>query len=182
MKEYIEKATRTESLDLFKVDSARILHAVIGVNTEMGELFLATDDTNLVEEVGDVLWYIAIFASEIEASFDELELLGKMELETEELEIDSMESLFQVTSDTLDVVKRALFYGVELDEVKIARKFGVILLALRHHLADDGYTIEMAMDANIAKLTKRYGDKFTTEACVDRDLAGELEELKSRIQ
>lgn len=181
MKEYIEKAIRTESLDLFKVDNPRILHAVVGINTETGELLLADGDINEVEEVGDILWYIAVFAHEIEASFDELELLGRMEIDEQDLNIDAIQTLLQMACDCLDLQKRALFYGVPLDEVKLARKIGVILILLRKGLEGDGYTLEQAMEANIAKLTKRYPGKFTTEAAINRDVVSELEELKSRL-
>lgn len=175
--EYIKKATLTESLDKFKVDSPRILHAVIGVNTEVGELLLATNETNWIEEIGDVLWYIAVLADEIEASFDELNLLGQME----EADV-SMVSLFSYANSALDLIKRGLFYGVELDQLGLARCIGVVLHLLKTMLEQEELTLEMAMDANIAKLTRRYGDKFTTEAAVHRDVEAEIEELKRQIQ
>lgn len=60
-----------------------ILHAVIGVATEAGELIDAyreslrtgksVDVVNLCEEVGDVFWYAAIIAREAGVSFEDIQ-------------------------------------------------------------------------------------------------------------
>lgn len=67
--EYIVNVKRTESPNFQPVDS-RLLHGAIGCCTEAGELLDAVkkalfynrrmDETNLKEEVGDLLWYIAL--------------------------------------------------------------------------------------------------------------------------
>lgn len=76
--EYIEQALQTESQpsdeQLSRVN-LRILHALMGLQTETGELtdavkrhiFYGTplDKVNLVEEIGDVFWYIAILLDEL---------------------------------------------------------------------------------------------------------------------
>lgn len=177
MKEYIEQALRTESLDKFKVDSPRLLHAVIGINTEFGELLLSTDETNVVEEVGDILWYIAILADELEASFDEIELLGQKEIDEKNLDVDDLEVVFERVIETLDIMKRALFYGVPIDELKLIHAVGVVFVALRG-IAN----LDQAMVANISKLSRRYPEKFTTEQAVNRDIVAENEVLKSHLK
>src|SRR3990172_4483021 len=75
MKDYIEKAIRTESkLDVESLKrmtyNSRAIHAFLGLSTEIGELAdefkkhlfynQTLDMSNIVEEVGDLLWYIAI--------------------------------------------------------------------------------------------------------------------------
>lgn len=59
---------------------ANIIHAIIGVFTEAGELLEALrddynsdnyDPINLKEEVGDLFWYVAILARECGFTFDE---------------------------------------------------------------------------------------------------------------
>lgn len=85
MKDYIAAALTTES----PVDSpminrlarqTRAMHALLGLQTELGELvdgfkrhiFYGTqlDPTNLDEEVGDLLWYLAILLDEHGISFE----------------------------------------------------------------------------------------------------------------
>ena len=74
---YQELASRTESLPNLAMEDRvvnprvlRLLHAGIGMGTEAGEFNdmlkkhiyygAALDELNLVEEMGDLLWYIAI--------------------------------------------------------------------------------------------------------------------------
>ncbi|MCG7628971.1 hypothetical protein MHM88_14260 [Epibacterium sp. MM17-32] len=172
MTNYIDQATRTESIDLFKVDSPRLLHAAIGACTEVGELLLANegDVTNVKEEMGDICWYVAIACSELGIWFEDLLVLA----DEERAEDDPFKALLGGAGDALDVVKRALFYGVELDEAKFGRHFGTMLLALQIMARDEGWDLTELQEANIAKLSRRYPEKFTTEAAVNRDTAAEL--------
>jgi NTP pyrophosphatase (non-canonical NTP hydrolase) len=59
-----------------------VLHAIVGISTESGELLdvakkamfygKAVDFVNLDEEMGDVLWYIAIYANARGTTIEEL--------------------------------------------------------------------------------------------------------------
>ena len=83
-KTYVQKALRTESKNYHKSKrlSPRIEHAVFGLVTEAGELldklkrvrFYNTeiDRVNLAEEIGDIMWYLAIFCDELGVSFEEV--------------------------------------------------------------------------------------------------------------
>ena len=76
--EYIEQAIQTESppseAQMSRVN-LRVLHALMGMQTETAELtdavkrhiFYGTelDKVNLVEEIGDIFWYIAILLDEL---------------------------------------------------------------------------------------------------------------------
>lgn len=76
--QYMQDAPRTESLQDNPVDP-RILHAGIGIATEAGELLDAIkkakfygkdlDVTNLKEEGGDILWYLALLFNAIGTDF-----------------------------------------------------------------------------------------------------------------
>lgn len=84
--EYIQKARRTESETyLFQPTgevTPRIEHGIMGIVTEAGELMDAIkkskiygkplDRVNLVEEAGDVMWYLAILADELGVTFEEI--------------------------------------------------------------------------------------------------------------
>jgi len=71
--EYQRDALRTENTPLFTKDDrvlSRLLHGSIGIATEVGELQDALkkhliygkplDNVNVMEECGDLLWYIAL--------------------------------------------------------------------------------------------------------------------------
>jgi NTP pyrophosphatase (non-canonical NTP hydrolase) len=77
--EYIKLATRTEST----LNPDRILHAALGLATEAGELLDAKkremfynkplDWHNLIEEAGDIFWYLAILCDAMNVSFEEVQ-------------------------------------------------------------------------------------------------------------
>lgn len=169
MTSYIEQATRTESIDLFKVDNPRLLHAAIGAVTEVTELLLATDDVNVKEEMGDICWYVAIACDELGIGFEDFLVLA----DGERVEDDPYKAMLGGAGDALDTVKRSLFYGIELDEAKFGQHFGTMLAALRILARDEGYDMTDLQAANIAKLSSRYPEKFTTEAAINRDVEAE---------
>jgi len=84
--EYIQNATRTEKVDLpFETVNGvtpRIEHAIIGLASECGELVGAMkkakiygkefDVVNFKEEIGDIMWYLAIALDSINSSWEEV--------------------------------------------------------------------------------------------------------------
>ncbi len=84
--EYIKNAIKTESRDfsaigerLQSVENQRLLHGGIGLATEAGEFLDALkkhvfygkelDKVNLREEMGDIFWYCAIIADQLDVDF-----------------------------------------------------------------------------------------------------------------
>mgnify|MGYP001586642477 CR=1 FL=1 len=84
--EYIQEAIRTERIeyDFSETNglSPRVEHAVMGLVTEAGELMSVVkkakiygkkpDAVNIIEEAGDVMWYLAVLADELGVSFEEI--------------------------------------------------------------------------------------------------------------
>ena len=88
-KKYKEMVLKTESNDLNAMSSRlkdkralRLLHGSCGIATEAGELLDAmkkhifygkeVDTVNVVEEVGDLMWYIAIILDELGVEFEDV--------------------------------------------------------------------------------------------------------------
>lgn len=77
--QFIQDALRTESPNFFPVNS-RVLHAAMGCVTESAEMMDALkksafygrelDVTNVLEEAGDILWYLAILFDALGTDFD----------------------------------------------------------------------------------------------------------------
>ena len=81
MSQFIEDAIRTESHNFYlEAVGARLIHASMGLVTEAAEfqdalkksLFYGKplDTTNLKEEMGDLLWYLALAMDALETDFD----------------------------------------------------------------------------------------------------------------
>lgn len=123
MKNYIEKAIKTESKDFDKISNRlqdksmiRLLHGGMGLATESAEF--------------------------------------------------------------LDALKKAIYYGKELDKVNLAEEMGDILWYCAIILDELGVSFEEVMEKNIAKLEARYPEKFTEEKAKNRDLKTERDILE----
>jgi NTP pyrophosphatase (non-canonical NTP hydrolase) len=74
--------TESERTMVQKGHDMNLLHGAIGICTEAGELLDAfkkklyygkeLDVTNVKEEIGDMMWYVAILMRELNLDFDEL--------------------------------------------------------------------------------------------------------------
>jgi len=85
-KEYIKLALRSESENYKFIGTGkvtpRIEHAIYGVVTEAGELMGAIkkakiygqdlDRVNLIEEMGDLMWYLALLSDDLGVDFEDL--------------------------------------------------------------------------------------------------------------
>ena len=79
--EFVIASMRTESSVIQNPINPRLLHAAFGLQTEAGELTDALkkhifygkelDVTNILEESGDLMWYLAILFDELGTSFTE---------------------------------------------------------------------------------------------------------------
>lgn len=80
MKDYIKNVIKTESATCDVAGKERLLHAGMGMATESAEFIDALkksifygkelDRVNLKEELGDVLWYVAVAMDELGTDFD----------------------------------------------------------------------------------------------------------------
>ncbi len=168
---YVELANRTAKSLPFE---QQLEHSRLGVSTEIGELLDAykrnriygkpLDATNVLEEVGDCLWYIALECKT--NGFDIGPTLRSMK-------IPQMPPL----SDLLRALGRLA--GIFWDEPKEGN-CAALVFALLQLCEIESTDFEQAMRLNIAKLAKRYGDKYSDQAALIRDLVQERETLEAK--
>ena len=119
MKDYIQNALKTESVHFDVSGKERLLHAGIGLATESGEFLDALkksifygktlDTVNLKEELGDVLWYMAIALDALGTDFE-----TEMEKNIKKLKARYGEKFSQESAEYRDLKKeRALLEGKE---------------------------------------------------------------------
>jgi len=81
--------------------------------------------------------------------------------------------------EIIDSLKKHIFYGKTLDKVNLVEEIGDTLWYIAI-LADElNMSIEDIMEININKLRKRYPEKFTQEAALNRDLDAERKVLEA---
>jgi NTP pyrophosphatase (non-canonical NTP hydrolase) len=77
-----------------------------------------------------------------------------------------------------DQLKRWLFYGKELDTANLAEEIGDLFWYCALACNELGIDFESIMERNIAKLKARYGDKFSAQAALERNLIRERAALE----
>lgn len=70
--------------------------------------------------------------------------------------------------EVLDAVKKTWIYGKELDRENLLEESGDLIFYITALLTENGFTLEEAMQANIAKLAKRYPQGYTDSAAIER--------------
>lgn len=168
---YVEFVKKVESTSWHQPNE-RLLHAAMGLCTEVGELFELESEEHMVEEIGDVFWYLALAhdalgldfdTSEIEYDFTDWEPRGETPLDT-----------FTIYStELLDMVKKQVFYGREIDVKKAELTLFTLKMALCFGLESEGFKVADVLQANVNKLTTRYPEKFTEDAANNRDVKAE---------
>lgn len=82
-------------------------------------------------------------------------------------------------NELLDIVKKHIFYGKFIDISNIEEESGDLLWFLALLLDAMHINPYHVMEANIAKLKARYGDKFDAMAAIDRNLDREKDAMDS---
>jgi NTP pyrophosphatase (non-canonical NTP hydrolase) len=79
--------------------------------------------------------------------------------------------------ELMDAVKKASIYGKPVDRTNLIEEAGDMLWYLALLLDSQGITFNEVMDINIAKLKKRFPEKFTEYQSLNRDLDAERKVL-----
>lgn len=86
--------------------------------------------------------------------------------------------LMSEVGEIADALKKHIIYGRELDQINLMEESGDTSWYQALLLAAVKRTMQEAMDKNITKLKKRFGDKFDYAAAINRDLAAERKILE----
>ena len=168
-KELSEKTLSTE-FHCSKQDEL-LLHAVIGVITELEELVgWGQDEVNKKEEVADCFWYMTILDRILDLKFT-LPSIEKnyLQVTNDTLIIES----YKQSSLLLDFLKKKLFYNKPIDLEKFSKISTDLFETLLVFCNVNNINVEEILDTNIAKLKSRYGDKFSSDKAINRDLQTE---------
>lgn len=183
MENYKELATRTEceySDELLEraKKNVRVVHAVLGLAGELAELreaFISADRINILEELGDFYWYLAIIENTFDLTFE----FDAENFLVEGFPDDLFADLEYHVCKLVDMAKRTIFYNKEQEDWDVVgQEVALSLGSLAHKF---GSTVEDVKRANIEKLRARYGEKFSEERVLDRDLSNEVKVLEEHL-
>ena len=161
----------------------QMLHAAIGMQTEVGELFSALrqgknqwyrfDRVNFLEEIGDMLWYLTIPQRLLDFDIETYSTRGNARLINKETFEDDMYWLNQNTTEVLDIIKKQTFYGRAYKPADMKDLLGAIYNNLENLVAMVGGNWDTVLKNNIDKLAARYEGAFSEFLANNRDLAKE---------
>lgn len=190
---YYPLALRTARNDKITMEY-QALHASMGLVTEIGELvdnlkrqvFYGTPENvvNFKEEIGDVLWYIALGYFSSEETDLEFPVAGwplSLNLLSRSNEPrDIVSILGELTK--LAAIPAAYIMRLDPDSQEYRDTYFLedlrrIYVKLVHICELKGFSITECMEANIRKLMKRYPDGFSEFNAVNRDTVKELEHI-----
>jgi NTP pyrophosphatase (non-canonical NTP hydrolase) len=186
----------------------RLYHASLGISTEVGEIEDAVkrvliygkpfDRVNVLEECGDVLWYVAIGADAISWS------MQKVAVEAIDFTWERRDRSLRLRHTIPGVDLEKLLWGVHglVQQVPIVRSQVEHLISDQYKLTDSvrddlgyelagiyaavqvclaavGYELPLCMETNIAKLSKRWGTEYSDQKALFRNLDDERRVLES---
>jgi len=185
LSDYVELACVTESIvDPIEGLESRMLHGLIGLCTESGELLDAMkkhlyygkdlDTVNMLEEIGDLCWYLAIICDVSGLDFA-VQIEKAIEFKVIKQE---KRSLLSVCAELNAVCAGNLVTYTSSGQPHVIKPLFSLIDELVAGL--DGMWEEIC-EKNISKLKARYGDKFDAHKALNRDLETEREILEGNI-
>jgi len=151
-----------------------LLHGVVGVITELEELIGWNDDVNKKEEVADIFWYIALLDRELNLNLK----IPTYDVEFTQIGNDALIiQSFKTSSLLLDLLKKKLFYNKNIDIASFSDLTKSLFQSMCIFCNVNDIDVESILNTNIEKLKARYGEKFTSERAINRNLEIEREIL-----
>lgn len=149
-----------------RVNHTALLHGCIGLTGEVGEIAEALnksecdeeplDTINLIEEIGDCEWYMAEIQDALDTTISDKDLVKVR------WSLPVIHQLLSIECGKLmTIMQRWLFYGKGLDTSKVIDSLPQILYCTSGLANLVGVDIYQVRNKNIAKLRKRFPEKYT---------------------
>jgi len=198
--DYIAEVVALKSPDFKLPDNPDLVHAIVGISTETGELIEQLemsmfdeellDIINVKEELGDLMWYMALMCHVLDITFDDIETkadtVKTMVTETrlnsvikDPLITRGILGIGRCSGTIMDQLKRATYYQQDPDIGILMHNLKIILWFIKIMCEELGTTVAALQDMNMEKLHKRYKTgKFSVKDCIDRDTDSERKILE----
>lgn len=176
--EYKILSEKTLSTEFYcSKDDELLLHAVSGILTEIDELLDnyggESDITNVGEEIFDGFWYLCIISRKYNLNLPE-----KVETSLDEFQI--VLEIMRKSIKLLDFLKKKLYYNKTINEDLFIQYSNEILSLFVAYANIKTIDIERGFQINIDKLRARYGEKFSSERAINRNLEVERNILEGK--
>lgn len=152
---------------------AHLVHSMLGLAGEVAEILQdKSNRRNVIQEIGDCMWYIGVGCTGVGFDMEDFDL-NNYDPD------DYYEALSIETGIACDLVKRHIYYGVELNRDKLIKTYCKIVTCLVIIATEAGADLHECLILNVDKLRIRYPDKFDPSKAVNRNVKKENEIFES---
>lgn len=183
------------------IQSLRLIHSALGIETELQEIAQSTDQTNLAEEFGDLFWFIALGFTALKADMyvviDEKSYMTHPSKPSTAMLLEeynpSLPNIMKLGGEFANQVKALIFYNRQKVKVGpdsagnfanvdileylqgVLRRLAVNVAAFigYNKFLESRFTLEDVLTKNIDKLRARYPERYSDEKANTRDLDAE---------
>lgn len=168
-KEVLERARNIQVGELWLADhdSQRLMHGILGMSGEAGEIASCNSEADnfedsLQKEIGDWMWYFATAAKALDKSIAEIFASGFT------IHSDQVVHITISSGIMIESLKKWLYYGKPMDMLEIEKAMANAC-AWVWEIADcDEDNLQDILKGNIEKLQKRFPTKFTAADAIAR--------------
>lgn len=181
--EFMDGVLRTASSDYLAIHGRvtpslmDLLHAVMGISSELTELAEAKDSVNAIEEVGDLFWYLGLGFNSRNERFElapEVIVLATCSgVQPPPALSEVVWAMRNSVGQLASKIKAHLFYGRELDDLEVMVDLRTVSVGASVACLILDVPVEVVLETNQKKLRARYPEKFTEELANIRDLDNE---------
>ena len=93
-------------------------------------------------------------------------------------DIHMVSGMITESAEIMDVYKKHIAYGKELDLVNVKEEIGDLMWYIVNMCTINNWDLESILETNINKLKSRYPEKFSSENALNRNLKKEREILE----
>lgn len=183
---------QTEPEEKFVVEQANhyeeVAHIIAGISSEiLGELefaFALRDQINIIEEIGDLQYYVLIAAVKYNVDLtgiDQNSILLFSDPKLAKFCLDSpFKSVKYHAGELINVIKKHEIYkNPKVTVLDISEAIRHLQVAIYRLSIKNGFTPSEAIEKVITKLKERFKEQFTIEEVSNRDLEAERKALES---
>lgn len=165
-----------------------IAHIVAGISSEiLGELefaFALRDQTNIIEEIGDLQYYVLIAANRYRVDLTTIDANSQLLFSEPKLAKFCLDSPFKSVKyhagELINQIKKYEIYkNPKVSSRDVGRAIINLQIAIYRLALKNGFTPSEAIEKVIAKLKERFKEKFTVSEVSNRDLVAERKALES---
>lgn len=164
--EFVDSRAKTPDAihDSLTIDKVDLLHAVWGIAGEVMEYYLAPNQSNKIEELHDIGFYIQL----IENRFGDVTIQLAPETSSFDLSWSDKEKLLRAANTFFDLAKKYVIYNQADKQDALVNAFHTLKYVWAEELRLVGITVEEANLLNQAKLIKRYATGYSDKAAAER--------------